>query len=538
MGNNEARVYTFENVLFQTADQGWEVSAFTLILQENGIPTARLTLDPGHWAGEDVEPATTATLGRLVEWHDALQVAAQAKEKASFQMDIVTNFKVEQAVRLDDWIVTAAGMTGISATGGFALEVEIQHPICITNYTGLNLGSFVAPPNMTNVASSDIVAAFVDGINKYATTETDLKTLQSSGCGATNSIDLPAIVADYKSKLTKTAAALVETLEWKPALAGACEHEPWPLDLSCFTSMEQLLADTLAEYVSGGIDGNIWELLVRHLCPQWQVSVLPTWWMQKLIMTPFTPWGEPSLTVVDTDISDINLPGVDPAPVAGVICHYQVPGQGGDMTALTDRGSDREIVTEALIYAPEGKPDGTYVDFSVPAWLNTLRMKLGGKDGSKTNHAAKEAEGKLKFASSLGNNAQVNSESSDSYVDVLDTLRGAAYYFANQAFLTMYRQMMQITLTTRLLFKSEGSSLVGNWIVPGQICRVEAGSEENLPEAGKVFVDFYVTNVIHIVDCQAGNAHTEIDGRYVRPKGGFADVAENGTCNALYEGHV
>jgi hypothetical protein len=79
-----------------------------------------------------------------------------------------------------------------------------------------------------------------------------------------------------------------------------------------------------------------------------------------------------------------------------------------------------------------------------------------------------------------------------------------------------------VSLQTKLLFKKGD-----NHILPGEVMRIQAED--------KVVMDFYITEVVHVIDVAGGTARTEITGAYPRPEDGFPGIVEIGTCNPVWE---
>ena len=46
--------------------------------------------------------------------------------------------------------------------------------------------------------------------------------------------------------------------------------------------------------------------------------------------------------------------------------------------------------------------------------------------------------------------------------------------------------------------------------------------------------DFYVTQVVHVIDCQGKSAYTQLTGQYGRPAGGIVSMVNTPLPNTLY----
>jgi len=538
--SNEDRVYVFDNVRFETGGREWCVSSLVIILQENAIPTVRIVVDPVHTPAEPMAPATSATLSEIAGWHKDLQKLANDKATANLSLEVHKRDGLEQELDLKDWIVTSAGIVSVKATGAFALEVEIQHPLCLCDYAGMYLGSFIEnldfAPN--DLSSTDILAALYDALDKYLSTAIDETTLTQVDCytGADpGAATASAMIKDFIDKLHEAADQLIAHLEWSPDYHNNCGYSNWPLELCLGTDptlgLNEIVVSAVGDYVVSALDTNLWDVISKHICPQWYVSVIPTYWENKLKLVPFTPWNEPSITFVDTDISDVVFPGADPGPLSGTIIRHKAPALGGDYTSFVPVASDKEFNMDGVLFVPNGEVEGGLVMLESPHWLKALEARAASYVGEYTSPPKVEPTGKLKTAANTAYGTTPAAESGISYEYVFDIFRGALYYCAWQTFLTKFRQGVEASVHTRLLMTSTNSNVPGGWVCPGHVCSVKKTSAAG---AGEVVFDMYITGVVHEIDCQRSTASTEITGRYARPAEGFMDVAKNGMCNPVY----
>jgi hypothetical protein len=99
-----------------------------------------------------------------------------------------------------------------------------------------------------------------------------------------------------------------------------------------------------------------------------------------------------------------------------------------------------------------------------------------------------------------------NSFKNDSYT--------ASEALAKELFLENYRLHYQLATNGRLLIRSKESKLPGNWILPGYVMRlVERTKSEKTQNRG--ILDFFVTQVVHSVDCQNNQVSTQLGGSYI-----------------------
>ena len=528
--SEQTPVYTFKNVSLTAGGGSYAVSSITIILRENAIPTARVVIDPLHGPSDPPTPATKASLSTLAEKCDALQKSAVNKESASLTLEVDNNEGAQQELNLSGWKLTAAGVPGISASGAFTFEVEMQHPICLINYCGLNLTGFTDRFTLSSeaIASSDIVSALAEFLVMLSQLAVDTGNLDAS-CGS-NVSSPAAAISKAQSKLIDAADTIDAHLLWDTSISS-CSYNDLPLN-TCFSNYQNLILKALSGYISNGMDANVWEVFSRHICPQWFVSIIPTYWKDTLSVTPFTPWDDPQIYISDTDISDLNFPGVDPNPLAGVYIESMAPGITPCYTVFVPTQSDVTSEVMGMLYVPESTDlIGSIVTANSPGWIDSVIASIAGYVGDQSSPEKAEDDDGVKTPANSANSDESKSESDDALKDNLSLYRGAWFLAAQTIFMTLFRQDVQVTLQCALMIQC-GSSMKStsdvedDRIIPGVSCTVKG-------DGGNLF-NFYVTDVIHVIDCQAGHAHTEIQGRYARPDGGFEGVMPEGTCNPIW----
>jgi hypothetical protein len=242
------------------------------------------------------------------------------------------------------------------------------------------------------------------------------------------------------------------------------------------------------------------------------------------------------------DISDLLFPGVDPAPVAAIIKPHQYIASAGDYTAYLTQGADAQFVVDEIAYMPKGIADagagewgGRVYHLQVPAYLLTTATKSGASGGATNANRPAEAADKLVTSAGVGvgDNSSVE-EATASKAKYLKLIRGAIARDCKYTYMTKFRQNVQCAITCRLLIQFSGSSVPGGWVVPGHVVKlIDAGDGTAGPPA-PVF-DFYLTDVLHSINCQTGHVATELQGKYVRPNGEYEGVVKSGDPNPVWE---
>jgi len=535
MANNEPKsdVYVFKNPNVTLDGTEYCLSSLSIILKENAIPTLRLSVDPAHTPEDPMNPATPATLNNILKWHTKLQNLTATKKTGSVSLEVHNTSGLEQTIALKDWLITGAGILGTSAAGSFALEVEMQHPLAGCDYSAMNLGNFIGPVDLMSkehdIRGDNIIDTLHKALVAYSEIPLDPKAVDVE-CAE----PVAPSIASLRTKLQDATAALGLHLEWRPEMSeGDCGYTEWPvedcLDESTTTGAPNIdaLVETIAGYVVGQSEFTIWELVAAVFCPHWAVSIIPTFWLDALALAPYTPWGYPSTIILDSEINDITFPGMDPAPIAGTFLQMQAPCAGADSTTFGSGLQDSIINIEAIPYVVDGI-DGRITRLESPDWLKGLSMVSAGQSSGRTSPAGK-GQSRVHTSSSTLIGHSPASDTADQYSVNAETYRGILYRCAKQYFLSSFKREVTVTLNTKLLLAlpSNRSAIEGGWVIPGQSCGVQTHDEVDV-------FDFYITEVVHTIDCQNSRAGTVIKGGYARPGAVGGGIVPTGTCNPLY----
>lgn len=283
---------------------GWNppVSSIMITLTASGIPTAVLTLDPAHTAGgdgKDQDTALAATMDNLKKWSDRAQEAAgDAKTRADVTVKVENvnpgpGALPQQNVELKQWIVTAAGITGASATGKFALEIQIQHPVALLDRCPGNIGNLAADTskNWKAHAYNDPIAGVAQAWKTWA----GFKRVSPSALPVPNISSIPAArslkdaIKAAVAAMKDQAALIPRYLEWKTDLPNnSANYGKFPLDKAKWASgsaSAKAVKTALTLYASDPEGVSIWESIVFKMLAEWQLTIIPTYWQDKLSNT-------------------------------------------------------------------------------------------------------------------------------------------------------------------------------------------------------------------------------------------------------------
>ncbi len=576
-------VHNFEDVYLEVDDTKYNVSAAGLILEDNAIPVARITIDSGAHAYHsgapgtfNTPPATDATISLILSWHTQFQKWAVQHKKATFNAVInkKDDFEVpgvgtdEQKIKLEGWPITGAGITGASASGNFALIIELSHPLVYADHSSALLSGFkrAAKFQLSHITSAvfpanwdTIPQAFATIMDQYADITPAKMNEKYTILGGVCPEGVAASVATSRDKLRKMmragAKAIRDHLKWT-ATTYDPSYKAWPM-WECFDPMQNELKLCLADTLTGNADATPFEIIANVIGPMWGTIIVPTYWEGKLEMRPYSPWLKPQIRLMSYDVADIEMPGPDPSPVAGIIEQHQNLTSTGDWSVYLKRGSGVSFIVDEVAYVPDGiKPPvvkeppeeppeaeeppadlpsgGRVYHLYPPQWATQAALKNASSLTSKTSGS--KAEAALKRATAANGQAGASSNVQLSDEDVADRLirtRSAVWTHCKYSFMSKFRQNVETRLLCRLLITTPGSALPDNYITPGHVIQlIDAGSPES--PMSVPFFDFYCKSVVHMLDCQNGHASTEITGAYVRPVGEFKDIVVSGDLNPLY----
>lgn len=503
MGKAEDYVYNMSATL--TLPDGVEVPVtwFTLDLRVAGIPKLTASIDPFHIWGAGPTPAGKPTVNEFIRRWQELQGLVTDKANRAIKFSFYAVSKAEeflQSIDLSGWIITSVGMRDVRATGNFSLAIEAVHPLYkFQESTAHLLGSGVGGKVPLNaITGTNVYQALLSAMKVYlarhskgalvkqASTDTDynqnVKLLEYAG--------FKAIREKYQDMID----VLSEHLAWDGHGSGFPDKP--------FSVLRSYVPYGVLEYVKALNNTSSWDWLIGTFCAQWFLTIVPTYWEDTLKIKPLVPWQPPSITLNDDEVSQIDIPPVDAAPIKGVMGLFDSQSFASVEWQLYKSGEESKFLEEMSF--TETKLEGRFLTLATPSWARDLLINSQMPYSSDT--CPKDGNMSVSYVASQTAETADHIPEEPSQVEWRD-LKAGLKAIAKELFLENYRMHYQMTLNSRLLIKHPKATTPGQYVIPGYVMRITGQGESML--------DLYVTHVVHSVDCAHGSVSTQIGGSYV-----------------------
>lgn len=525
------------------------VSSFTLELADNGVPKLVFVIDAFHLRGAPANPAMAPGVGSFVQRWNQLQKAIQSRQnrEIDFMFDARGKEDTIQKFSLQGWIMTSAGFSDIRARGGFSLVIEAMHPLyAFQEATPHLMGcGLEAKEELFAFIKDNIYDTFINGMSHYVAffvpdnLSVDAKRDRHFtgitglfGNGPVSTLD------EYKKQIQRLSQHLI----WDPTWDGGKFPGKPSLVKNIFDKHgNHHIGHSVWPYVTQFSHSGSWDWFVHTFLSHWFLHVRPTFWKEHLYIRPIEPWEPHKILIQDTDIDFIELPAVDPSPIRGILSNVDDAPQ---MSAI-----EWSIIKDGEAHA--GREECSFVDIGLigrqqtmdmPNWIKTI-THLATQELS--NYHVPKPENIVNTHYMNDSNCEKAQGGTGSYTRdwVNDRYRGYKGCL-QELFLENYRQFYQIALTGRLMIKLQSKNASNadtpdNFVLPGFVLQLRPNPD--IEGNGKSpLVDFFVTKVVHTVDCQRASVSTKISGSHVRPATGFstAIIRDGKQFNIMYKAGI
>jgi len=467
-------------------------------------------------------------MASLAKW---LKISQGLAANPATRVDIsltVTSKNETQKLALRGWLMPGAGMTA-SASGKLALELEFQHPVGILDRSCAALGNIIGTTPWLQDSYTDPVDGFAQACVIYGQIprSAPVDTSSPSQCAGImpDSATLQATIDKASKQLQTRGIDINTTLQYVTSWTNNYpDYSYLPFSKSCLSAetIQSCIKLSVTQYTMIVDQRSVWSVLSDQLLPDFQLCIMPTYWLQRLMVVPISPWAKPCIVVYEDEISDIAFPGVDAAPIGGTRVTWDTSGAGKGLSFWATAETDQRAQTTSVLYLANSKADSTnerpigrIENFPLPPWYtNTLNGAVSATLSDSSVPQGADPHFLFLDPSQLPPQ-QADPESSSTgtpglAVGFVESAFGIAY----QLFLTRYRSQVEASLSTCLRITSPKSLWDDGYVIPGCVIdvRIRASNE--------VLFRMYLTRITHTINCETRQAYTQWVGAYCRPAEG------------------
>lgn len=505
---------TFEDVTATVG--GFDISSILelqLSANANGVPSIVLMVDAGHTGSANTSLiGGRVTVGEIRKAYDALRpmvktsgatLSLSLTARAAGGADI-------QTLKISGWMLTDVAASPVEYKGVCTLSLTFMHPLCKAHFGGMVPGLLSAPPDLKGLHGANPLDAFAEALRVYGA---QAKRERSDVDHVAGMRGLGGVRGNMLQRLSQASAALTGALAWKgPSRLPA-----------------QNVAAVWTDFIRMGLlyyalPGEGLSVLGRFMSMAGECSLAigGDFTSGQLEVGPFLPWAPASLSLDDSDITDMQFPSQDPTPLSGVRVE-STDASVDEPTSHTIEGSQLSTVRMDSFYIPQSELDAEFLygpiqQFSEPGWLMyahgyaldaTVPGKSDVRSASMNRYSDPRTVSRNQGAPAVA-----------SAVNAMKINYGSALLACAKAYFeTSVMKDWAFTIGARFIVSGGGGL-----ICPGRVLSVRSNGAEVL--AG------YVASVRHTISVAGRTAKTEI--ACTHPRFGAPPFGISGTSNALY----
>jgi hypothetical protein len=584
----EDHVYTFTEVVFLLDDPNGEalyypVASINMKLSLNQLPMANVVVAPQSFTEEDAidaetdnfifvaqpEPLRPTLADFVAEYRKLQKLVLTDGIKASLLLTMERSDNNEtQQINIEEWIPTEVTINSTEQSGSFLLAVTIMHPAYLAaSAVGWlpNSAATLNPPEeftpLEGEPATDIPGIFI-GVNKiYIEKGKEAITgLGPEGEGAAETqssiecaTDLESLSETAFERLDSALDAFLQYIQWE-ALGGS--DLPFGGDLIDTASSEEEYFGRLMWQVAGRQDSP-WLTFVS-MTGEYDLVISGAPTDNKLLITPFVPWGKWSMRLFDSEIYANQMPGLGQREVSGVLSAYAAGAENDWDTSYYEALDNGQSMSNT----PQLNTFGGYVcplteePFLLgpiayrdpPSYLREYLLDQSGNFGpnSESNPMGRNEANFDTFSAYDQEQVPPDLEQGSSSGEAPVGYEELINRWSRQAFFRLYKSDDAIAVNTRLLIQSPSANTPGRYVRPGIVVKISSVvyPDDSIQSPGlaeeEPVLYFYVTGVTHEISPGARTATTTLTGTYLRfaeaieQAGITADQIENGIENPIY----
>lgn len=507
----EDNVYTFKDVVFRVNQTQIGVSRMVLSSFDNDVPKVIITAStvPYDARGEVTQ------LANSLRHHDSIQ-----KWSGTTDTEVRLEFKVEskrgtQTVVLDNWILLPSGLDPASVGNTISATYMLAHPAILADTNTLSIYNLPLAMSAPAITGANPYACFINALDAFMT---KVKSLEPTDA---DEGDKPGVndqaIWDLNKQMIDAVQQSVDALKANTRWAG-----PDALPYQGIWDNSDKIPDTLWDYVYQ-FNRTPYDAFNQFLGDFMLVSS-GVFDDKPLEIYPFVPWGTSVGHIYDSQIESITVPFGDRATIGTVVLAafgaakefgYLPPGAYGQP------GVEGDSLVPTTMYAYGwhldfvGKLIGKIQDVYLPTWMKMvgelLVKDLDEPHDDKDINVPEDAD-KAQGDPAAAADALINDE----------TFATTVKAYAEDALFTVFNMGQQVSLTTRLMIRSDTfNAFGGDMLRPGVVISVRSVEKDD------DLLYFYVNRVEHTIDIDRAQAFTSLTGGFYRTPAGI--VGKDGT---------
>jgi len=399
---------------------------------------------------------------------------------------------------LSQWVLVGAGLAS-TANGGLTMFVEIKHPAhklaeTSANFFGMKMEETIEAETIAGLPNVyEGILTCMDEFHK-GLTEGVIEKVK-------NDAEFDEMVKQYEETITN----MRKHLRWESDIGD------WPI--KPFSQFSDEIKYAMWQYVNATGDGTYWSWLTETICSDWHVSIIPTFWDDKLELTPNQYWRTPDLNLLDIAVMDIELPPSDPMPLRGIYTFYDSPELQMD-SSYPNKEFMQYSLANAVIWS-EKTHRAMYMPMRVPAWFSSILIHRAGKFGA--DYAPEKLVDDGMMTTPMNSSYGQGGLGEPAVEDMRDLYDGAKE-LCKQQYTELFRANMELSVRANLMIQNDESDWQDNYVTAGMVVRlrVEPSFMSRLiPKVGAL-LDFFATEVTHCVNVQRKEAYTMFRGSFIR----------------------
>ena len=496
------RLYYFQDFKCTVAGVDYAVMSVVLAMQESGIPTVVLTINPQD--KPNAADISTASVEEFSAWHSKLQAKANTAEgKVNLSFSVKSKSDT-QKIDLKDWLLTQVGFDNIAASGGFNAKLVIQHPVyAATNAVLAMLDTYYDSGIGDSLTKSDIVTMILASMDKYLkqknpNTKKEDASVVSEDSATIKAETVKAIDVVLHKKAVDALKALKNSLEWDPDYKGG--NTPFP-GVEGFDDHLALSGLEVGAYL---IDRASPYHTFMAMAGQMILTTRGAFNNDKLRVRPFEPWAASELKIKVDELTQIALPVYSVNAVSGVVT------MGSERTLVISNAADGSVKGQreqgpTVIFGGylemAARVDGYVRSINMPDWITAF---VAGDPAGP----AMASQGGQNSNPSMSADGKTDPDVDNSTLEFSATLETMLNAYGHDDFWRGFRADVTVSAGLKLTLAKDGKPLR-----PGIVVDLVSGDD-------KVVLTCYIISVQHTISVQDAQAYTSVVGSYVRgPEG-------------------